>query len=353
MAGRVGKIMAMTLALGMLAWAAGCGVKLPPVTRESVSPKRVTDLKTEVVPQGVAVTFSVPSAPTPKRAVDEVRLYYGYLPLGGDPDCPPCPPRLRKFHTFDLSKNATPQKLMDGGKFKYVDTAAPMNMQAVYQVVLFDASGRPSPISTPVRAPRVAPAAAPGGLTTQAGDGQVTVLWEQVTALTNGEAISDVAGYVVVRQGPEGEKTLNERPLEEPKLVDKTVANGATYKYRVHAVRQVGEAQLTGQASDWAEAAPRDMAPPSVPTDLAGVSQAEAIYLRFTPSPEKDTAGYLVHRAAADGQWVRVTQESVRENFYIDGDVEAGEVYQYKVQAVDEAGNISEFSEVYEIKYQP
>lgn len=351
------RLMAPTSLLAMLALvalAAGCGVKTPPQSSSYLAPPPAQNLTAEPRADGMLVSFEVPSAPTPQRAVQEVRLYYGYLPLTGDPDCPPCPPRLRKYHEFNLTQmGESPTVRMDGGRFKYLDRNASLNKEAVYQVVLIDAAGRQSLPSGLLRQPRLLGAAAPTGLTAKAGDKVVSLSWQKVTTLTNGQPARDLAGYLVSRKGPDGEKKLNLRPVKEPEFVDQTVANGQSYSYQVFAARKFRDLNLPGAGSAWVSAKPGDLQPPKPPQDLAGASAKEGIYLRFTPSPDMDVAGYYIFRQNKGGAWEKITEALVTENVYVDRTVQTEVQYYYKVQAVDEAGNASEFSEVMDIVHLP
>ncbi len=355
MARRVGVVALMLLMA--LALAAGCGVKAPPLPRSQVAPAKVKDLKASAQPDGIEVSFTVPQVEKPGRAVVEARLYYGYLPLTGLADCPPCPPKLRKYHQFRLKgKDA---QLMQGGRFAYLDKEAPLGKEAVYQVVLIDASGRVSLPSNLARAPRVEPAPAPTGLKAKAGDGVVELVWEglavDATKLKKGKNIDLLAGYVVFRKGPEGVRQLNQRPLLTPTLKDKSVVNGRLYAYKVAQVRQIKGRQVVGRHSAWVQAKPQDKTPPRPPSGLLGASTKDGLYLRFTPSPDQDTAGYLIFRKdkKKGGPWQKLTDAPVKENTFVDLTVTPRGVYLYKVQAVDEAGNQGAFSEEMEIEYIP
>ncbi|MCB2185734.1 MAG: hypothetical protein KQJ78_04910 [Deltaproteobacteria bacterium] len=341
-------------ALGLMSLA-GCGLKTNPVPRSEVSPRMVMDLSATVDPDGVRVTFTVPEAPTMRRAVEEVRLYYAYIPLQGNPDCPPCPPHLRQYKTFYL-KDVLPEGAdpTASSTFSYLDKSAPLGQQAVYQVLLLDYAGRKSPPSAVVRAPRVEAAAMPTELKAVGGDGKATLTWQPVTTLDNGEKAEDIKGYIVYRKGgPEGEKKLNDRPLKNPRFVDKTVKNGVTYSYKVVAVREVVENyQAEGVTTKWLKVRPGDQKPPAPPSELAGASTVDGMYLRFTPSPQQDTKGYVLERRAGGGPW-RIIADMIKENVYIDKDVKTGQTYEYRVKAVDEAGNESKYSEILEIQQNP
>ncbi len=344
------------LLLMALALAAGCGVKAPPLPRTQVAPERVRDLKAEPVPSGVQITFTVPQVDTPGRAVTEARLYYGYLPLTGLADCPPCPPKLKKYHEFLLKGKH--EKLMEGGRFSYIDQNAPLGMEAIYQVVLIDSWGRVSIPSNLVRTPRVEPAAAPAGFKVMPGDGVVELTWEGAKVdpvkLSEAKELDMLAGYALFRKGPDGQMQINTSPLLTPSFKDSSVDNGKVYAYQVAQVRKIKGRNVTGARSAWVEAKPKDQTPPGAPSGLAGAPAKDGLYLRFTPSPSQDTAGYLVFRKdKKGGDYKKMTPMPLKENTFIDVDVTPRTVYIYKVQAVDESGNLSKFSEEMEIEYVP
>lgn len=354
MARRLTILTSLLMVIAFVALATGCGVKNPPVPSSQLAPPAATDLKAMPRVDGMLVSFNLPDAITPARAVDEVYLFYGYLPLTGDPVCPPCPPKLRKYHKFDMAKKGeTEAQKMKGGSFKYLDKNAPRNKEAVYQVMLVDASGRKGPRSPFLRMPRLMGVAAPTGLKAEAGDSVVSLAWQEVTTLSNGQKATDMSGYIVFRKGPAGQKQLNARPLTKPMLVDRTVVNGKKYAYQVHAVRKFHDRNLPGAGSGWVVAKPKDMKAPGAPLDLAGASTSDGIYLRFTPSTDADTVGYNIFRKQKGGKWVKINDALVTENVFIDKGLKNEVQYYYKVQAVDKTGNISGFSEVMDIVHLP
>ncbi|MFH1058198.1 MAG: fibronectin type III domain-containing protein [Pseudomonadota bacterium] len=339
-------------ALGILLLAlTGCGIKSPPLAATSVAPQPSGEFKARTVAAGVEVTFAVPGSDQPGQQVVGANLYYGYLPVTGDPDCPPCPPRLREYRPLDLTQQLKPG---EGGTFTYLDRDAPMDMMAVYQVQFVDARSRKGQLSGYARAVRALAPAPPMGLRVKQGDAQVALAWPPVTRLANGQPAGGQVGYIVYRQGPDGEHALNERPLSQPGLTDKSGTPGQQYQYRVAAVREVNGYAIEGQPGAWVGASPLDQTGPSAPGGLVGASFADGIYLRFTPSPERDTKGYFVERAAAKtGPYVRLHAQPLVDNTYVDKDVKMGAVYWYRVVAMDEAGNPSPPSPPVSVKQQP
>ena len=130
--------------------------------------------------------------------------------------------------------------------------------------------------------------------------------------------------------------------------------NGKTYYYRVAAVERIKKRLVQGDFTPWKEAKPYDSTAPKPPSDLMGVSQPGGVYLRFTPSPDQDTAGYYIYRSQDKaGPWVLLNEVPSRGNTYVDSSVKTQAVYFYRVKAVDESGNQSQVSETVEIRYQP
>jgi hypothetical protein len=347
------RAVALTLVISAAVFAAACGVKSNPIPSSRLTPNPPARVALKATAEGMLISFNVPSANDASRAIEDIKIYYGYLPLTGDPACPPCPPRLRKFYDFTLAKGKSKVDPMEGGRFSYLDTAAPMNMEAVYQVVLTDTSGRQSKPSHLARMPRLVPAVAPLNLKVASGDNEVLLSWDAVKTSVEGKPLADISGYIVVRKGPDGTKQLNERPLTVPMLKDQTVNNGKDYSYQVFATRSYRDHNLAGQGSQWVKAAPKDMQPPAPPSDLAGASTAEGIYLRFTPSPDADVAGYNVYRKTKGGQWTKVNSALLVDNVYIDKNVKPEKTYYYRVQAQDETGNLSQFSKEMDIVHLP
>jgi fibronectin type 3 domain-containing protein len=75
----------------------------------------------------------------------------------------------------------------------------------------------------------------PKGLLALAEEGRVRLVWEVSPA-------PDVAGYRVFRRGPDTQefRPVTEELLTATELVDRDLAPGATYSYRVTAVDRLG-----------------------------------------------------------------------------------------------------------------
>ena len=346
----------------MLLLVGGCGVKSYPVPSDKLVPAEVSNLQARPLPEGIRVSFRLPRPSIPDRQITEVRVYYGYLPLTEISPCPPCPVRLRKYHSFDLL--AEGEEYMKGGTFIFVDKQAPMGKEAVYEVQVIDRSGRKSAKTSQYRVPRVQPAAPPEGLAPMPGDSVVLVRWKGDTIKppkeTDQPPLERVAGYLVYRRtaaqngNPAGkEEQLNSRPLSEPELLDKTVKNGVLYDYQVALATEVKGFLVPGRPSPWQSAKPVDATPPAAPGDLMAGFTPDGVYLRFAPSTSADMAGYLVFRQVGDGPFAQLNKEPVAQNTYVDREVKPGQLYRYYVVTVDQNQNQSGKSAVVEVTPQP
>ncbi len=81
-----------------------------------------------------------------------------------------------------------------------------------------------------------------------------------------------------------------------------------------------------------------DTTPPSPPTNLVVLPTPTFIDLEWTPSASADVAGYNVYRRTNGGGWVLLnTTGLVLIAKYRDASVAAGNTYDYRVTAVDDA----------------
>jgi hypothetical protein len=331
--------------------AAACGIKSYPVEKVSLLPVMHDSPTAVAMPDSVAVSFQVPGADKPDQRIVGARLFYAYIPVTGLEGCPLCLPRLTKYLDLDLPRHLDG---LEGGLFQYMDVQAPFNKQAVYQVVLTDAAGRQSVPSPLVRAYRGTPPALPTGLTASRKGAQVSLAWRPVEKLVDGSNAMELLYYLIYRKGPDGERQLNQLPMSAPPLEDKTVASGQTYSYRVLALRKVMNTWVMGESTPWVSATSCKEKAVAPPGGLVGVSQAGSIYLRFTPSPMQDIAGYLIERQDKKGRvWSRLNAKPWLDNTFVDKDVQAGAIYIYRVTAVDEAGQLSQPCPAVEIRHQP
>lgn len=130
---------------------------------------------------------------------------------------------------------------------------------------------------------------------------------------------------------------LNSALLPGP-MYTEPVEFGRERCYRVRAVSEAGGGVVESDASDRRCFTARDTFPPSAPADLTVLATADGITLKWSPSAEKDVAGYLLLRGrAGDATLLPITPTPVSQTQFIDRDVMPGGQYVYAVRAVDSA----------------
>lgn len=101
--------------------------------------------------------------------------------------------------------------------------------------------------------------------------------------------------------------------------------------------------QLSGITSSLPVPRLLDTAPPAAPTGVsANIEPVRNVHLRWTANAEADLAGYHVYRSpTASGTLVRITNNAVATNDYVDPNAPDSAALWYAVSAVDASGNES------------
>ena len=116
--------------------------------------------------------------------------------------------------------------------------------------------------------------------------------------------------------------------------------------YRVTAVYSVGAYTVESEPTAPRTVELRDTFPPSAPGSVRALATAEAIAVTWTGVRVADLGGYIVFRRdGEEGSWRRLTERPITVTVYRDTDVLPGALYFYRLQAVDSAGNRSDFTE--------
>ena len=150
-----------------------------------------------------------------------------------------------------------------------------------------------------------------------------------------------------------GEATLRSAPhagAAADGLLDPTVVNADRYTYVAQWVLDVtlsGHAlELRGLPSPPATFTFVDVFPPQPPAGLVavpgeGFSAPLSVDLSWEPNAEMDLLGYNVYRRTGSGEFLRLNADPVSVSAYRDAKVVAGQLYTYRVTAVDQRGNES------------
>jgi fibronectin type 3 domain-containing protein len=132
------------------------------------------------------------------------------------------------------------------------------------------------------------------------------------------------------------------------------VENEKKYIYSVRTLRRVVKTDVEGKNSQEATATPTDMIPPGSPLGLAAIPLKNGIELNWRKNQEADLLGYYVYRRKpGERDFVRLTENPLTKETYLDTEVELGQDYEYVVTAVDNSArkNESPHSEEVRVKY--
>jgi predicted small lipoprotein YifL len=131
---------------------------------------------------------------------------------------------------------------------------------------------------------------------------------------------------------------LNEKPLEATTFTHAGAEPGKEQCFVVRSVATVEGGAIESEPSEPICVTPVDTFPPAAPKGLAAVSGAGAINLIWDASADADLGGYLVLRGEAPGDTLQpLTPQPIRETRYRDTAVQPGTRYVYAVVAVDRA----------------
>ena len=83
------------------------------------------------------------------------------------------------------------------------------------------------------------------------------------------------------------------------------------------------------------------------PFMLPGNVLAQRIQLTWSANPEPDIKEYVIYRAvsSAAAEETQIATVPATETVYYDGNITVGDVYYYRIAAIDSADNMSELSE--------
>lgn len=335
------------LLLGLLALLAACGRVGAPVPPEDRLPRPVTDLRAIVEEGVIQLTWTNPNRRvdnTRLRDLAEARVYRAEDAGDGEPRAA----LLWRGRVPGYTQVVTLRPGADGtGGAGATVTAADRHglvfgRRYTYVVVTADAQGRVSAPSPRVSVRYLAPPEPPAGLVTEPGEGEVRLWWASPERFVDGSPLAGTVVYEVLRaQEPDPPATVVSPALTEPHFVDRAVENDRTYRYAVRALRREADTLARSRPSAPATATPRDLTPPSPPTDLVAVPAADGVHLAWRPSPDPDVAAYAVYRAAGSGPLVRVASVGAPTTVFVDRGLGPG-TYRYVVTALDRAARPNE-----------
>src|SRR5262249_61307060 len=101
-------------------------------------------------------------------------------------------------------------------------------------------------------------------------------------------------------------------------LIDRGLDNDHPYYYSVRAVQVASNTVVYSAPSPHVAVTPRDVTPPSPPTNLVAIPSAATVRLSWSASPERDVDTYIVYRATGGAAFERVGSTRAPTATFID-----------------------------------
>jgi fibronectin type 3 domain-containing protein len=188
----------------------------------------------------------------------------------------------------------------------------------------------------------------PQNLRSLENENYIEILWEAPSTNLDGSPIE--AGFMFNVYRSEDPKAssgqrLTSTPVTGDSYKDETMELGRTYFYRVRSMAPPSAGGIESLDSDRVEVTNKDIYPPKPPSEVAAISNGEIISLVWSPNTEPDLAGYVVYRSGPEKKFERISDSLLTTASLVDSSVVKGQTYIYKIKAIDQKGNASEFSE--------
>ncbi|NWG01863.1 MAG: hypothetical protein HXY44_03270 [Syntrophaceae bacterium] len=363
-------IILIILILTVLLLAMGCAKKGPPVPWESIVPKRIVDLQAVSREGRLLLEWSVPKENTDKSDLTDLtgfRILRSEGILVGQ-ECKGCGEKKAVIHEMKwisqeegkkVNKAKGKQMIKEEGKEATKEEEKKKRVSIlfedqeaqkvyVYQVISVNRRGHPSAPSNPVTVYWDYPPKAPSKVEGERGDKKVELRWEPVEGAT---------GYNVYRRLEEGRffsRPLNREPLAVTHFSDLNVENEKKYFYSVRAVKKVVKTDVEGKGSLEVPVTPTDLIPPVAPIGLVAIPLKSGIELNWRKNREPDLLGYFVYRRKPEEkEFIRLNENPLNQETYLDAHVVLQQEYEYAVTAVDNSvrRNESPHSEEVRVKY--
>ena len=323
-----------------------CGRKGPPVSWESVVPKRIVDLEAIPREERLLLEWTSPKENTDKTPLIDLAKFQilrseGILIAG---ECRGCGEKTKVVYEMKLDD----KEEVRGKKVSIFFEDQEARKVYVYQVVSINRRGYPSSPSNPVTVYWDYSPQSPRMVRGERGDKRVDLYWDPVEGAT---------GYNIYRRGEEEEfplRPLNREPLTVTQYTDLNVENEKRYIYSVRVVRRVVKTDVEGKGSLGTPVTPTDLIPPNAPLGLVAIPLKNGIELNWRRDREPDLLGYYVYRRRpGEKEFKKLNETPLEKEVYLDTQVELEQDYEYAVTAVDNSvrKNESPFSEEVRVKF--
>lgn len=317
-----------------------CGYKDHPVPPDTVVPEAIEDLRYETDEKGVTLTWSYPMETIRGTEIEDLssfELYRAEVPLKDY--CANCP-----IPFADPVEQPGGLTTEDGKARIAIFTMA--NLKPGYKY-FFKVRSRTSWFAESADSNIVTfiwqiPARAPEGLTATVGNKQITLNWQPVTMLRDGNPVSVPLQYQIMRSS--AGKKMEKIGLVEggTTFVDQSIALKEKYTYQVQTQMLVGKEVVTGGMSTVSTLS-ADITPPEPPTGVTAIETDMGIKVLWEKSGTEALSGYRVYRRTADSQEpVLVGEVEPVYTLFVDTERKQGQRYYYSVTALDQGSPANE-----------
>jgi hypothetical protein len=193
----------------------------------------------------------------------------------------------------------------------------------------------------------------PNSLTATITEKSINLNWKAPAENVDGTTPANIYGYNIYRSenNIEESKIVNEASVSEENFADDTFEFGQNYRYFVRTLSLGADGEtLESLNSNQIEISPRDVFAPAAPSSITIAAAPNNLSIFFAANNEKDLAGYKIYRSTNSGlakkEWTALNTELLTTNTFQDKTVQSGNTYFYYLTAIDNAGNVSQPSEV-------
>ena len=322
----------------------GCGKKLFPKHIGEAPPPQVNDLRAQVMPRLVELSWSPVAAGDKAVAYSIMRSELKWE----NRNCLECPaPDQQQVQRIDIAA----AKAASEGKFRWTDTDISYHRAFRYQIAVVDEKGNRLSFSNPAIAKVYPGPAAPVNITAATQPQGVLVSWKPVFKDLEGNNLdaASMSFRVERRMGEKAWEKASPSYVKGNSYYDQAIASEQSYSYRVIPVLNIDDTSIYGEPSSTILVkAPEAMTPP--PPGKVWITPARgALEIHWTESEGKNS-GYHVYRREGK-EIIRLTASPVEHQPFVDHGAKKGATYFYAVSAVSSGpdhkeGLLSKWTEV-------
>lgn len=339
----------------------GCGKRRPPLPPVERVQQRTELLSGAQQGNEVILSWPAPQRNAPNSSVQSIRRIDVYR-LAERPGAPLALTEEEFAARSTLVGSVTYEQIINAGDTLTYRDALELAGQPArlrYALRYVNASGQRAAFSNFLVIEPAARIAQPPTLSSPAAiaEDAITLTWTPPAANIDGSTPVNLLGYNLYRrdetQSEPSQTPINSALISGTTYADRNFKFGNNYRYLVRSVSLgTGGAQVESLNSNSVAVEPRDIfapAPPERPSIAADPSFGR-LAIFFAANKETDIAGYNIYRSTDPNlpkqSWTRLNQELLTRTNYRDEKVESGKTYYYYIVAVDNAGNVSQPSEV-------